>query len=515
MKICITVLMAIMFVYVCRAQNTTTNLEDNLDTKVELNAGDDVDIQRLSDESAKVDRHKRRHTNIKALDVPTFNVRRIRSVRPVSVDGKTVDRLYVGESGKRRGKRHVQAEQSDDILLQDLSKSAIPVEYARVFGRSVRRAVKEVRISKFQKSKIFAVDASQYRWDGRNAVKKELSEMKTIADFERPFQESYRSSKRLNDIKSVDRQLYLRWIDILKASGTNSIEHIRPDRKRKIVGEAWIAQDFGYTSETKANMKRNLEWLKAQGYDTVLVRFSCEEDKNALTAMMADIKESGFDLFAVYVGLDNQQPAWNPFIDPDRITEYVRLVAPLCNGFFLNWRSTSNHVRLLPVEYFNWLCMRLREANPSILIYGEIYYGRIDALKENTLAYMVPENITGVVINNVGFYGNNIAYIVNNMFATAVPGYRKLDKIGQVVGVSPYYCSRPDRFIQGLTPDKEYLYKARVEKAFKRVGAGTVTFIHDGIEDNYTNIVAPKISPKRCETTDNILYDRKLIPERK
>ena len=110
----------------------------------------------------------------------------------------------------------------------------------------------------------------------------------------------------------------------------------------------------------------------------------------------------------------------------------------------------------------------------------------------------------------MGFYGNNIAYTVNQLFAKAVPEYRKLGKIGQVIGLAPYYCSRPDYAVPDLKTDREYLYKARVEKAFQRVGAGTVTMIHDGVEDNYTSVVAPSWSPKRCETTDNILYDTKL-----
>ena len=71
-----------------------------------------------------------------------------------------------------------------------------------------------------------------------------------------------------------------------------------------------------------------------------------------------------------------------------------------------------------------------------------MFYGSIDAMKMIALAYVLPKNVTGVVINSMGFDGINIPYVVNMMFANHVPGYKKLDKIGQVIGPSPYYCSK-------------------------------------------------------------------------
>ena len=170
-------------------------------------------------------------------------------------------------------------------------------------------------------------------------------------------------------------------------------------------------------------MLENLEFLKSRGYDAVLVRFRCSEDLSKLKQMVMKIKENGLEVFSAYVGLDGENPRWNPFIDPDTIERYVSEIAPLCAGHFLNWRSTSSHVKMLPAEYFNYMCRILRKYNSSILIYGEVYYGRIDPLHEKTLIYTAPENVTGVVINNMGYYGYNITYIVNSLFAKAVPNY--------------------------------------------------------------------------------------------
>jgi hypothetical protein len=43
--------------------------------------------------------------------------------------------------------------------------------------------------------------------------------------------------------------------------------------------------------------------------------------------------------------------------------------------------------------------------------------------------YNIPENITGVVINNMGFSNYNHVYIINKLFAKIVPNYKNIDKI--------------------------------------------------------------------------------------
>ena len=91
--------------------------------------------------------------------------------------------------------------------------------------------------------------------------------------------------------------------------------------------------------------------------------------------MVDDIIDAGFEVFGTYVGQDNLQPTWNPYIDPETIEEYFALLAPKFTGFLLNWRSTSSHVKILPIEFFNYICNTVRKHNSQVLIYGEVYYG--------------------------------------------------------------------------------------------------------------------------------------------
>lgn len=331
-------------------------------------------------------------------------------------------------------------------------------------------------------SSILVIDNSQFKVEVTDETYAELAEMKLIYNFEQSYNESLKGEVKLTDVRRLERSMYIKWINLLASNKVAKIEKVGNSIRRKIVGEAWLYENR-YDLAVKENMLKNLAFLKSKGYDTVLVRFDCTEDLGKLSKMVDDVKAAGFGVFMAYVGQDNLEPRWNPYIDPETLEKYFAEVAPKCDGMLLNWRSTSNHVKVLPIEFFNYLCNTVRKHNDKILIYGEVYYGRIDPLRMTTLIYTAPENITGIVINNMGYYGYNTTYIVNNLFANSVPGYKKLDKLGQVIGYGPYYCSRKE-FDAHLTLDQEYNYKAKVETAFRRTGYGTVTMLHDGVDDN-------------------------------
>lgn len=358
-------------------------------------------------------------------------------------------------------------------------------------------------------SSIMVIDNSKFRVDVTEETYAELAEMKLIYNFEQSYNESIKTVVKLNDVKKLERKMYLKWINLLANNKKADIKLIKNEEERKIIGEAWI-YNGRYDASVKANMLKNLKFLRSRGYDTVLVRFRCSEDLDQLKRMINDIKDDGFEIFATYVGVDYEDPSWNPFIEPETIEKYFAEIAPLCTGYLLNWRSTSNHVKILPIEYFNYLCNVVRKYNDKILIYGEVYYGNIDPLRMRTLIYTAPENVTGVVINNMGYYGYNITYAVNSLFAGSVPGYRKMDKLGQVIGIAPYYSSRETTKIPNLTLEKEYSYKAKVEKVFNRTNHGTITMLHDGVDDNQTCLVADPSDKKWTDSTDNILYDTKI-----
>lgn len=549
------------------SQIVVTNLSDQLNTQVTIDKSTGIDIRRLNLDSIHADKHKSRYTTVKSLSIDSIAPRNILMVKPLLAKdeaGKTykVSDTYVNTYAlKSLDTKNILVDftKTKSLLVQDLNPSLIFLDGAQLsrietsqipistisisdlgitpastaslspYSIDVKRlqanllAVQAlsptlVNVSDASSvTSVMVIDGSQWNVDTSKfdvevteETYAELAEMKLIYNFEQSYNESIKSEVKLNDVKKLERKRYLRWIKILADNKTSGIELVKNTEERKIIGEAWIL-DGNYNAAVKANMLKNLKFLRSRGYDTVLVRFRCTEDIDQLKQMITDIKDDGFEIFSTFTGLDYETPAWNPFIEPETLQKYISEIAPLCIGYLLNWRSTSNHVKIIPIEYFNYICKLLRMANSKILIYGEVYYGNIDPLRMRTLIYTAPENVTGVLINNMGYYGYNITYVVNNLFATSVPGYRKMDKLGQVIGVAPYYCSRASTKISNLTVEKEYSYKAKVEKAFNRTNHGTVTMLHDGVDDNQTRLIAKPGDAKYSDTTDNILYDTKIF----
>ena len=351
------------------------------------------------------------------------------------------------------------------------------------------------------------IDTSKYQINIDETTYNELNYLKIETSYNSLYSSTYKDSLRLNDLSKIyDIQLYRKWIQILAENKELNIEQILNKQQHKIISEIRLEPNMVYNQEVKDILFQNLDILKNKlGYDTVLVRFDCiNENEDDLKNLLNDIKSTGMKIYSTYVGLDNSN--WTPYIDPEILTKRLSLVASLSDGWFLNWRSTSSHVKLLPIEYFNWICKTIRNVNKNILIYGEIYYGKIDPLRTTTLIYTSPKNISGYVINNMGYYGYNHSYIINNYFSKSVPYYNKVEKIGQVIGYSPYYATRKK---MDLPMYQELYFKDTIETNFKNARCSSVTLLHDGADDNMLDGIMD--DGTSWLSTDNILKDKKYI----
>ena len=328
---------------------------------------------------------------------------------------------------------------------------------------------------------IYAIDQNVFSVDITDEILTELQNETRIFAFKysQPHSEAY-----LKDFSRLGYDEQLKWLDVFDKNKTCNINFIKSTKMPKIIGELKIENDEQYLStDDLERLDSNLEILKTCGYDSVLVRFYVGQNLDFIIKMINHVKTQGFDVYVTYTGLDNRKPvSWNPFADSNELERYISVIAPYATGWFLNWRSTSQHVKLLPKEFYNYLCNTIRKYNNQCMIYGEIYYGQIDPLRTTALIYNIPNNVSGVLINNMGFYGYNHAFIVNKLFVNVIPEYKKLAKIAQVVGYRPYYSSRHNLY---LSTKEEFSYKAKIENNFRRVKCGTLTFIHDGVDDNY------------------------------
>jgi hypothetical protein len=344
--------------------------------------------------------------------------------------------------------------------------------------------------------KIYYIDNSQFTVNITPEILSELNRDTDIYKFEKSAQQKNIS---MRDFQVLAKDEYYNWITCFSDNSESRITYLKNPTNPKIISEAHIENDL-YESEDKENLKTNLSILKKYGYNTVLVRFHEKSNIDKIRELISDIKSSGFSVYLTYVGLDSR-PLWNPFIPVKELDKLISIYAPLADGWLLNWRTTSVHNKIIPIEYFNYLCNTVRKYNDKCYIYGEIYFGEIGPLRKNALMYTIPQNITGVIINNFGYYGYNHAYIINKFLQKHVTNFNHLQKIAQVIGYQPYYCSSHN---MNLSVKDEYSYKTAIEKSFNGVKCGTITFLHDGIDD----FLAGEYN--KYDTCDNIVYDIKI-----
>lgn len=512
-----------------------TNLTDNLKTKVRFRKSRNIDINRLTRLSRITDLHKRRRLRMsKNMELSDMTVSEVLEAKKLSYNDQSFmltkygvlnplvsTNIYISKlspfSVNKSSNSLLNLIQLYDLNVQSLTDSNIKL------SESSRYLLSSIKCVEFDVSSLYlndldvqfiqtadmsatdtTIDNSVYIIDNSKfdiiiteKHLKELSDATFAYRFERDndFNEAY-----LKDLKNLDKEDYFKWIQLMYEHSSLNIEFIKSKKTYKIISEARIENGW-YDDYVKSRMFQNISVLKKNGYDTVLVRFNCEQELSQIVELINDIKSTGMRVYSVYVGLDNQKPtAWNPFVKPEILENYISQIAPISDGWLLNWRCTSQHVKLLPKKFWNYMCATIRKYNSQCLIYGEIYYGQIDPLRIKALMYNIPENISGVVINNMGYYGYNHQFIVNRFFTKNVPNYRKLDKLAQVIGYRPYYASKDNLY---LDIHKEYQYKKAIEKNFSRVRCGTVTLLHDGVDDNY-------VDDGTYQTQDNILYDVKI-----
>lgn len=166
----------------------------------------------------------------------------------------------------------------------------------------------------------------------------------------------------------------------------------------------------------------------------------------------------------------------------------------MSDAMFLTWRAMFVHVKLMPVEFFNFMTYNARKGNSSIAIFGEAFHGRVDPLVRTCLTIAFVENMNGYVVCNVGYYAANIDYAIDVRCGEGIPNFKTMRNIGQVVGVCPYYCSKQNA---KLPFEKQIEYKKIVEQALKNKGLMIVTYLNDGCDDHE----APTYG-----TTDNLVY---------
>ena len=256
-----------------------------------------------------------------------------------------------------------------------------------------------------------------------------------------------------------------------------------------IKGVRMIAEMRTPSSETeKQNLFRELAYFKSIGYNAVLAVWR-GEDPLELAALIFQVKqEFDFQVWFTFGGKERLQE--RVFIDPKKYRRGLTLLAEVSDGYVIGWRRTSLHLFAPDEKWIDYSLNCVRNGNPQIPVFGEIYYGYTGTPDSfHSITVNIPENASGVLVVNFGF-----SNVVPNGVINLVRKYTNLPVIALVVGERPYYLTRNPNH---KSKEENRALCKRIEERFTQAGtAATITLAGDGSGGNYD----PNVTDNLCTT---------------
>ncbi len=256
-----------------------------------------------------------------------------------------------------------------------------------------------------------------------------------------------------------------------------------------IKGVRMIAEMRTPASETeKRNLLKELAYFRSIGYNAVLAVWR-GEDPLELAALISQVKqEFGFQVWFTFGGKERLQE--RVFIDPKKYRRGLTLLAEVSDGYVIGWRRTSLHLFAPDEKWIDFSLFCVRNGNPQIPVFGEIYYGYTGTPDSfHSITVNIPENASGALVVNFGF-----SNVVPDGVMNLVRKYTNLPVIALVVGERPYYLTRNSNH---KTKEENRALCKRIEERFLNAGTtATITLAGDGSGGNYDS----QITDNLCTT---------------
>lgn len=237
------------------------------------------------------------------------------------------------------------------------------------------------------------------------------------------------------------------------------------------------------------NLMAELLYFKTLGYNTVLAIWEGEQP-TVLLEQIAIVKGIGLKVFFSYGTRERLDD--KIFIDPEKYRYGLTLLASSCDGYLVGWRRTSLHLFKADNKFVDYSISCVRQGNPSIPVFGEIYRGyagnnnKDGSHNENEFLVNIPANASGAFVVNFGYQGVRPDGVLKLIRAsTDVP------LIALIVGERPYYMSRYDN--KKSKAENRTIIDS-IEKRFKKFDFGTATLAGDGSNEVYNKNVSDDIS---------------------
>jgi hypothetical protein len=232
-------------------------------------------------------------------------------------------------------------------------------------------------------------------------------------------------------------------------------------------------------------LDENLAYYKAEGYDSVLVCFTAENQPIDVVHIIQYIKSKHkMKVFLTYT--DKEDLKVSVFCDPVTYESILTACAPLIDGYLNAWRRTSAHLLKQDDAFMAFTNYVLRKYNSKLPIIGELYFGntwRFEGHKKFGFETNTFANQSALNIVNFGYSNVDPSVLIKRFIKDYVKGQQI---VATVVGDTAYYASSNKN---GLSQAENMLKKHQIENDFISAGCiGVITYQDDALSIDTNNL---------------------------
>ncbi len=277
-----------------------------------------------------------------------------------------------------------------------------------------------------------------------------------------------------------------KWNGIFDAFEENrpAFERLGLREGARVIAEARAREDGDYSV-----LDENLRFFRSRGYDTVLLAFYDGDEPGRIGELAARISGAGFRVWMAFSGGD--QLSEGVLCDPDWLAEAVSAVAAHSEAMLLGWRRSSVHLYFQDEAFTSYLIGCARNANPSIAVVGEAYWGHTAKTGNSGACFSVnsPSCSSACLVFGVyGFAKSNFRRSKGFLDGAGIPEPR----LSVVMGDRPYYLTAAKNgrgFVENQLV-KEHVEDLAVENGFY----GTITIFNDGSDGMFDPSITDNLS---------------------
>jgi hypothetical protein len=356
-----------------------------------------------------------------------------------------------------------------------VAKKVMPEKITAAKAKAKHIGAQSIKISKTQTEGIESANIARIAKTQTSDIKNKMLDSKGISAIDMQSSDIIMPSpliatKGIKPVKIVGKgkfQFHFNdWYKAYVTPPTIKFFNLEFPEKFRAVAEVCVPEN----NMEYINQIMELQFFKKQGFNTVLFTWQ-GEDVRRVISLLQYLKGQGWNVIWTHGVQETNEDT--RFADLEAMELALRESVPYINAVMPLWRKAS-----LPHYDTDEAEKRIRIIGAMVQKYGDLpvlgeYYYRLDGEHE----YATPDNISGTVLQNVGYF--------NIMPDVILKKLNKENVIPVVVGPPPYYNSAHKR---DYSKDEIWTLKQLVSDKYLNAGArGTITLVGDGFGEREGN----------------------------